>query len=125
MPQAPDLVRRDFAVEAPDQLWVADITYVPTYTGFSYLAVVLDVFSRRVVGWAMRSTLHTTTVLDALDMAAARRRPPGVVHHSDQSRQYGVLAFDPRCKALGVGPRWGRAATPTAVSILRSAARRV
>ncbi len=89
-PPAPDLVRRDFTATAPDQLWVADITYVPTALGFLYLAVVLDAFSRRVVGWAMRDTLHTTVVLDALDMAAAQRRVGHVIHHSDQGSQHGL-----------------------------------
>jgi putative transposase len=106
-PPAPDLVRRDFAADAPDKLWVADITYVPTCAGFLYLAVVLDAFSRRVVGWAMRASLHTAVVLDALEMAAAQRRPAGVVHHSDQGSQYGALAFGMRCKALGVRPSMG------------------
>ena len=106
-PQAPDLVRRDFTADAPDQLWVSDITYVPTYAGFLYLAVVLDAFSRRIVGWAMSSTLHTAVVLDALQMAAAQRRPAGVIHHSDQGSQYGALAFGQRCKALGVRPSMG------------------
>ncbi len=106
-PPAPDLVRRHFAADAPDQLWVADITYVPTYAGFLYLAVVLDAFSRRVVGWAMSTSLHTAVVLDALQMAAAQRRPAGVIHHSDQGSQYGALAFGQRCKALGVRPSMG------------------
>lgn len=106
-PQAPDLVQRDFTADAPDQLWVADITYVPTYAGFLYLAVVLDAFSRRIVGWAMSSTLHTAVVLDALQMAATQRRPAGVIHHSDQGSQYGALAFGHRCKTLGVRPSMG------------------
>jgi putative transposase len=106
-PQAPDLVKRDFTADAPDRLWVADITYVPTYAGFLYLAVVLDTFSRRVVGWAMSSSLHTAVVLEALQMAAAQRRPAGVIHHSDQGSQYGALAFGQRCKALGVRPSMG------------------
>ena len=87
-PSAPDLVRRAFTATAPNQLWVADITYVPTAAGFLYLPVVLDVFSRRVIGWAMRNTLHSTVVLDALDMAAMQRHPQDVVHHSDQGCQY-------------------------------------
>lgn len=106
-PQAPDLVRRDFTATAPDQLWVADITYVPTYAGFLYLAVVLDAFSRRVVGWAMRGDLKTDVVLDALQMAATQRRPAGVIHHSDQGSQYGALAFGQRCRELGVRPSMG------------------
>jgi putative transposase len=87
-PPAPDLVQREFQATAPNQLWVADITYVPTAAGFLYLAVVLDVFSRRIVGWCMRDTLHTSVVLDALDMAAAQRGAREVVHHSDQGSQH-------------------------------------
>ena len=79
---APDLVERRFVAEAPDRLWVADITYVPTAAGFLYLAVVLDVFSRRVVGWSMADHLRTELVLDALDMAVGQRRPASVIHHS-------------------------------------------
>jgi len=86
---APDLVDRNFTAEAPDQLWVADITYVPTLAGFLYLAVVLDAFSRRVVGWAMANHLRTELVLDALEMAVAQRRPKDVIHHSDQGSQLG------------------------------------
>ena len=106
-PPAPDLVRRDFRATAPDQVWVADSTYSPTAAGFLYLAVVLDVFSRRVVGWAMRDTLHTTVVLDALEMAATQRRAQDVVHHSDQGSQYRAFAFGQRCRALGVHPSMG------------------
>ena len=82
--QAPDLVERNFAAEAPDLLWVADITYIPTWAGFLYLAVVLDAYSRRIVGWSMATTLAKQLVLDALNMALATRRPTGVIHHSDQ-----------------------------------------
>ena len=106
-PQAPDLVRRVFTATAPNQLWVADITYVPTAVGFLYRAVVVDVYSRRVVGWAMRSTLPTAVVLDALDLAAAMRQPEGVIHHSDQGSQYAALAFGQRCHTLGVRPSMG------------------
>jgi putative transposase len=84
---APDLVDRDFTATGPDQLWVADITYISTWAGFLFLAVVLDVWSRRIVGWAMATHLRTELVLDALDMALARRRPRGVIHHSDQGCQ--------------------------------------
>ncbi len=82
--QAPDLVERNFTAEAPDRLWVADITYMPTGEGFLYLAVVLDACSRRIVGWSMATTLATQLVLDALDMALMTRRPRDVIHHSDQ-----------------------------------------
>ena len=85
--QAPDLVERNFTAEAPDWLWVADITYIPTWAGFLYLAVVLDAYSRRIVGWSMATTLATQLVLDALNMALLTRRPMGVIHHSDQGSQ--------------------------------------
>ena len=104
---APDLVDRKFAAAVPDVLWVADITYVPTWSGFLYLAVVLDVFSRRVVGWSMSTTLHTNLVLAALDMALAIRKPRGVIHHSDQGSQYTSLAFGSRCREMGVRPSMG------------------
>ena len=84
---AADLVNRDFSAVAPNRLWVAEVTYVPTAVGFLYVAVVLDVFSRLVVGWAMRSHLRTELVMGALDMACHKRRPNGVSHHSDQGAQ--------------------------------------
>jgi putative transposase len=90
--RAPDLVERNFAAQAPNRLWVADITYIPTWSGFLYLAVVLDAFSRRVVGWSMATTLATQLVLDALSMALLTRRPKGVIHHSDQGSQPGLVA---------------------------------
>ena len=104
---APDLVERDFSVEEPDRLWVADITYVPTRSSFLYLAIVLDAFSRRVVGWAMATHLRAELVLQALNMALAQRRPEGVIHHSDQGSQYTSIAFGQRCKAMGVRPSMG------------------
>jgi putative transposase len=104
---APDLVDRDFTATAPDQLWVADITYVPTWAGFLYLAVVVDAWSRRVVGWAMATHLRTDLVLDALNMALWQRRPAGVIHHSDQGSQYTSLAFGGRCKEMRVRPSMG------------------
>ena len=104
---APDLVERKFSATAPDQLWVADITYVPTWAGFLFLAVVLDVFSRRVVGWAMATHLRTELVLDALNMAIYRRRPKSVIHHSDQGCQYTSIAFGKRCGEASVRPSMG------------------
>ena len=104
---APDLVERRFDADGPDRLWVADITYVPTAAGFVYLAVVLDVFSRRVVGWAMANHLRTELVLAALDMALGQRRPASVIHHSDQGCQYTSLAFGERCRQAGVVPSMG------------------
>lgn len=107
---APDLVQRQFETPAPNRLWVADITYVRTGVGWLYLAVVLDVFSRRVVGWAMSALLETTLVLDALNMALWNRRPaPGVVHHSDRGVQYTSLAYGRRCQEAGVVPSMGSA----------------
>ena len=107
--QAPDLVERNFAAEAPDRLWVADMTYIPTRAGFLYLAVVLDAFSRRIVGWSMATTLATQLGLDALNMALATRRPQGVIHHSDQGSQYTSIAFGRRCREAGVRPSMGSA----------------
>ena len=105
--QAPDLVDRNFTAERPNQLWVADITYIPTWAGFLYLAVALDAFSRRIVGWAMATTLHTQLVLDALNMALATRRPKGVIHHSDQGSQYTSIEFGKRCREAKVRPSMG------------------
>jgi putative transposase len=104
---APDLVDRDFSTTGPNQLWVADITFVPTMAGFLYLAVVLDAWSRRVVGWAMANHLRAELVLDALEMAVGQRRPKDVIHHSDQGSQYTSLAFGKRCKEAGVRPSMG------------------
>src|SRR5437016_4812353 len=104
---APDLVDRPFTAPGPDRLWVADITYVPTWAGFLYLAVVLDAWSRRVVGWAMESHLRTELVLAVLDKALAQRRPTEVIHHSDQGCQYTSLAFGRRCREAGVRPSMG------------------
>ena len=105
--QAPDLVDRNFVAEKPNQLWVADITYILTWAGFLYLAVVLDTFSRRIVGWSMALTLHTQMVLDALNMALMTRRPSGVIHHSDQGSQYTSIEFGKRCREAGVRPSMG------------------
>lgn len=99
---APDLVQRNFTAARPDQLWVADITYVTTWAGTLYLAVVLDVWSRRIVGWAMATHLRTELVLSALEMASQQRRPDGVIHHSDQGSQYTSLQFGSRCRAAGI-----------------------
>jgi putative transposase len=104
---APDLVERNFAAAAPNRLWVADITYIPTWAGFLYLAVVLDAFSRRIVGWAMETYLRTELVLKALDMALGQRRAAGVIHHSDQGSQYTSLAFGKRCEQAAVRPSMG------------------
>jgi putative transposase len=100
---APDLVERTFTPPAPDRLWVADITQQRTDEGWLYLAVVLDAFSRRIVGWSMAEHLRTELVLDALDMAIAQRNPgPGLVHHSDHGCQYTSLAFGRRLQRAGL-----------------------
>ncbi len=103
----PDLVDRNFTATAPNQLWVADITFVPTATGFLYLAVVLDAWSRKIVGWSMANHLRTELVLAAMEMAIGQRRPGNVIHHSDQGCQYTSLAFGNRCKEAGVRPSMG------------------
>jgi len=104
---APDLVERNFTAAMPNRLWVADITYIPTWAGFLYLAVVLDAFSRKIVGWAMATHLRTELVLAALNMALGQRRPSGVIHHSDQGSQYTAFAFGKRCDEAGVRPSMG------------------
>jgi putative transposase len=106
---APDLVGRNFASEEPDRLWVADITYVRSREGFIYLAFILDACSRRVVGWSMATHLRSELVVDALQMAIARRKPsPGLVHHSDRGVQYTSLTFSKRLKDEGLLPSMGR-----------------
>jgi putative transposase len=104
---ASDLVDRNFYAHEPNMLWVADITYVPTWAGFLYLAVVLDAFSRRIVGWAMGHNLKAQLVIDAMNMAIGQRRPCNVIHHSDQGSQYTSVAFGLRCKEAGVRPSMG------------------
>lgn len=104
---APDLVERKFSAEQRDRLWVADITYIPTWSGFLYLSVVLDAWSRRVVGWSMATHLRTELVLEALNMALGQRRPTSVIHHSDQGTQYTSIAFGLRCREAGVRPSMG------------------
>ena len=98
---------REFSADAPDRLWMADITYVPTLSGFLYLTVVLDVFSWRIVGWAMDSSLATDLVVGAFEMAIARRRPEDVIQYSDQSSQYTSLAFRKRCRDAGIAVSMG------------------
>jgi len=102
-----DLVERQFYTDGPDRLWVADITYIPTWAGFLYLAVVLDVYSRRIVGWAMETHLRTELILAALNMAITQRQPSAVVHHSDRGCQYTSYAFGKRCREAGVMPSMG------------------
>jgi putative transposase len=110
-PPAPDLLKRDFVPEAPDRLWVADITYVRTWEGWLYLSFVLDTYSRRIVGWSMANNLRTELVLDALNMAIyTRRPPPGLIHHSDRGSQYTSVEFGGRLKEAGLLPSMGSVA---------------
>ena len=104
---APDLVRRAFRADGPNQLWVADMTYVPTWAGFIYLAIVLDVWSRRVVGWSIGERMTADLVLSALNMGLSQRKPANVIHHSDQGSQYTSIAFGNRCTEMGVRPSMG------------------
>jgi putative transposase len=106
---AENLLKRNFRATKPDRVWAADITYVATAEGFLYLAFVLDVYSRRIVGWAMEGHLRTELVIDALQMAVWRRKPaPGLVHHSDQGVQYTALSFSERLREVGIIPSMGR-----------------
>ena len=108
-----DLVRREFHAEEPNRLWFADITYVNTRQGWLFLAVVFDVFSRMVVGWAMSSRINAELADDALRMAIARRNPPaGLIHHSDHGSQYCSLMLGSTMKARGIRPSMGSIASP-------------
>jgi putative transposase len=109
-PPAPDLVKRNFTPEAPDRLWVADITYVRTWEGWLYLSFVLDTYSRRVVGWSMTNRLKTELVLDAVNMAIYNRPQPGLIHHSDRGSQYTSVEFGSRLKEAGLLPSMGSVA---------------
>ena len=104
---APDLVNRQFVASDINQLWVADMTYLPTWAGFLYLAAVTDVFSRKVVGWAFGVRMTADLVTQALDMALMTRKPQSVIHHSDQGSQYTSIEFGNRCKQMGVRPSMG------------------
>ena len=97
-----DLVERRFSAEAPNQLWVADMTYIPTWSGWLYLAMVLDVYSRKIVGWAMDTNMRTQLILDALQMAVTQRQPSGVIFHSDRGSQYTSYALGKRCQEAGI-----------------------
>ena len=121
---APDLVDRNFSADAPDKLWVADITYVPTWSGFLFLAVVLDVFSRRVVGWAMATHLRTSLVLDALDMAIYQRKPKEVIHHSDQGCQSPRSRLGGAAKKPASDRRWDRSVIVMITRCARASTRR-
>jgi putative transposase len=104
---APDLVNRQFVATGINQLWVADMTYIPTWAGFLYLAMVVDVYSRKVVGWTFGESMTSDLVINALNMALLTRKPESVIHHSDQGSQYTSIAFGNRCKEMGVRPSMG------------------
>ncbi|HGF5899047.1 TPA: IS3 family transposase [Escherichia coli] len=99
---AGDRVNRQFVAERPDQLWVVDFTYVSTWQGFVYVAFIIDVFARYIVGWRVSSSMETTFVLDALEQALWARRPSGTIHHSDKGSQYVSLAYTERLKEAGL-----------------------
>jgi putative transposase len=110
---ARDLVHRRFTAAAPDQVWFADITYVPTWEGWLYLAVVMDACTKRIVGWSMRDDLRAEIVIDALGMATSMRRPsPGLVHHSDRGAQYRSLAFGRTLRETGILASMGATGEP-------------
>jgi len=124
-PAAPDHVQRNFTATIPNQLWVADITYIPTWAGFLFLAKVLDVYSRRIVGWAMATHLKTDLVLDALNMALAPRRPAGVIHHSESRQPIHLRRVRTPLPHRGRGalhwlPRWRLTPTKPAPRISRA-----
>ncbi|WP_326826932.1 IS3 family transposase [Streptosporangium sp. NBC_01756] len=109
---ASDLVHRKFTVAGPNRIRNADITYMPIWQSFLYLAVVLDVFPRRIVGWAMTEHMRTELVADALAMAIHQRRPAvEMIHHSDKGGQYTSIALGRRCEQAGVRPSTGRTGT--------------
>jgi putative transposase len=110
---AEDLVERKFVPEAANKLWVADISYVPTWEGFDYLAFILDAYSRRLVGWAMADHLRAELVTDALGMALWRRDPaPGLIHHSDRGSQYTSISLAQKLEEAGIVPSMGSVADP-------------
>ncbi len=125
---APDLVNRNFTVTKPDQTWVADITYVPTYEGWLFLAAVIDLYSRKIVGWSMRDDLEAPLVVDAISMAIARRKPrPGLVHHSDRGSQYTSIAMgrtlrDSKIMASmgSIGDPWDNASAESCISTIKN-----
>jgi transposase InsO family protein len=103
LPVAPNMLNREFEAEVPDQKWVTDITYIPTAEGWLYLAAVMDLYSRRIVGWSMASRYTSKLVKDALKLAVAQRQPgPGLVHHSDRGSQYASADYQVLLIAWGM-----------------------
>jgi putative transposase len=127
-PAAPDLVRREFAAKRPNMLWTADITYIPTYEGWLFLAIVADMCTRRIVGWSMGDRPTAGIVVDALSMALATRKPPpGLVHHSDRGAQYRSLVFGRTLRESGIaqsmgskGDAYDNAATESVMSTIKT-----
>lgn len=125
---APDLVNRDFTAERPDQTWVADITYIPTHEGWLFLAAVMDLYSRKIVGWSMREDLEAPLVIDAISMAISRRRPqPGLIHHSDRGSQYTSIAMGRTLRdseimaSMGAkGDPWDNACAESCISTIKN-----
>jgi putative transposase len=125
---APDLVNRDFTAERPDQTWVADITYLPTHEGWLFLAAVIDLYSRKIVGWSMRDDLEAALVVDAISMAIARRKPkPGLVHHSDRGSQYTSIAMGRALRDSKImasmgskGDPWDNACAESCISTIKN-----
>jgi putative transposase len=108
-PIAPNRLDRNFRALAPNQVWLADLTYIRTGEGWLYLAAVLDMHSRKIVGWSMRETLHVEIALEALNMAIERQRPaPGLIHHSDRGIQYAAEAYRQTLAAAGITPSMSR-----------------
>ena len=108
-PIAADRLAGDVEAAAPNQVWLADLTYIPTGEGWLYLAAILDLHTRKIVGWSMRQTLHTEIALDALNMAVERQRPaPGLIHHSDRGIQYAAEAYRSALARSGITPSMSR-----------------
>jgi putative transposase len=125
---APDLVQRNFTAARPDETWVADITYVPTHEGWLFLAAVMDLYSRKIVGWSMRDDLEAPLVVDAISMAIARRKPkPGLVHHSDRGSQYASIAMGRTLRDSKImasmgsrGDPWDNACAESCISTIKN-----
>jgi transposase InsO family protein len=108
-PIAPNLLARNFTAQAPNQIWLADLTYIPTEEGWLYLAAILDGYTRKIVGWSMRDTLHTEIAMDALTMALERERPAlGLLHHSDRGIQYAAEAYRQMLLTANMTPSMSR-----------------
>jgi putative transposase len=122
---APDLVNRNFTAAGPDETWVADITYVPTHEGWLFLAAVMDLYSRKIVGWSMRDDLEAPLVVDAISMAITRRKPkPGLVHHSDRGSQYASIAMGRTLRDSKIMASMGSKGDPGTTPARRAASRR-